>query len=90
MITTVEHILLLGGAGYIGANLVAAMKSDVYDLHVYDQNDLPFSVDGRRNLTIHKGVVADVDKIEGVIETFHITIVVHLVSILIPGSSYED
>lgn len=90
MITTVEHILLLGGAGYIGANLVAAMKSDVYDLHVYDQNDLPFSVDGRKNVTIHKGVVADVDKIESIIETFHITTVVHLVSILIPGSSYED
>lgn len=90
MMTTVEHILLLGGAGYIGANLVATMKSDTYDLHVYDQKDLSLSVDSCRNVTIHKGVVADIDKIEGIIESFHITTVVHLVSTLIPGSSYED
>ena len=85
-----EHILLLGGAGYIGANLVAAMKSEMYDLHVYDQNSLSLSNDDGRNIIFHKGVMAEIDKIEDIIETFHITTVIHLVSTLIPGSSYED
>lgn len=83
-----EHILFIGGAGYIGANLVAAIKSETYDLHVYDPNSSSLSVD-HDNVTIHEGLLADIDRIEAIIESFHITTVVHLVSTLIPESSYE-
>ena len=83
-----EHILFIGGAGYIGANLVAAIKSETYDLHVYDPNSSSLSVDNG-NVIVHEGLLADIDRIEAIIESFHITTVVHLVSTLIPGSSYE-
>lgn len=83
-----EHILFIGGAGYIGANLVAAIKSETYDLHVYDPNSSSLSIENG-NVTVHEGLLADINRIKDIIESFHITIVVHLASTLIPGSSYE-
>lgn len=83
-------MLFIGGAGFIGSNLIKALGKNKYSITVIE----PEGADVRRldgiDINIAMGSLDDVEFIKQVIDQQGIQIVVHLVSTLIPGSSYED
>lgn len=88
-----HNILVIGGAGFIGANLLSTLvKKDRYNLFVLET---PFANISKlqaieKEITIFKGALADYDLLQSIIVDHSITIVIHLVSTLVPGSSYDD
>jgi len=93
MMAEKNNILLIGGAGFIGANLlkyfVSNQANNVFVL------ETPFAnVSKIENLinkiTIIKGVLADYDLLQSIIIDHNIDVIIHLVSTLVPGSSYDD
>lgn len=88
-----QNILFLGGAGFIGSNLIHAFVSDnQYRIFVFEPTFANIcrlsDIDNR--ITIIRGSIADFDLLKCVIEDHRINLVVHLVSTLIPNSTYED
>lgn len=88
-----KNILLIGGAGFIGTNLLKSfIKNNEYNIFVLET---PFANVSKlehlqKDITIFKGVLADYDLIQSILLDHNINIVFHLVSTLIPGSSYDD
>lgn len=87
------NILFIGGAGFIGSNIIHAfVKNTEYKIFVFEPvfantNRL---IDIEDNITIIRGSIADSDLLKCVIGDHKITTIVHLVSTLVPGSTYED
>ena len=87
------NILFIGGAGFIGSNLIHIfIKDDKYRIFVFEPT---FANTGRLadiddHVTVIRGAIADFDLLKCVIEDHRINMIVHLVSTLIPGSTYED
>lgn len=91
--TKKQNILLIGGAGFIGTNLLKSLaKMDEYNLFVLE---IPFANISKlqhleKDIVIFKGALADYDLLQSIIADYSITTVIHLVSTLVPGSSYND
>ena len=85
-----KHILFIGGAGFIGSNLLKQFDTDKYLLHVLEPEDANISRLDKAKVTIHRCSLSDVGTIQGILTTYNIQTVVHLVSTLIPGSTYEE
>lgn len=85
------NILLIGGAGFIGSNLIKRLlgESD-YKICVLEPQFANISRIENIPVKIYRGELMDVDLMESIIASNNINMVVHLVSTLIPGSSYED
>ena len=83
-------ILFIGGAGFIGSNLIKGLSDSRYEIHVCEPavaytkrlNGLP--------VRLHTSSINDIRNVSKIIEEYEIDVVVHLVSTLIPGSTYED
>ena len=84
------HILFIGGAGFIGSNLVRGLDERFYDVHVVEPKGAYVQRLQGLNVTIHETSLEDADALDRIIIENNIEVVVHLVSTLIPGSSYED
>ena len=84
------HILFIGGAGFIGSNLVKGLDERIYDVHVVEPKGAYVQRLQGLNVTIHEVSLEDADALDRIIIEKNIEVVVHLVSTLIPGSSYED
>ena len=85
-----KHILFIGGAGFIGSNLLKQFDTDKYLLHVLEPEDANIYRLDKAKVTIHRCSLSDVGTIQGILTTYNIQTVVHLVSTLIPGSTYEE
>lgn len=85
-----KHILFIGGAGFIGSNLLKQFDTDKYLLHVLEPEDANISRLDKAKVTIHRCSLSDVGTIQGILTTYNIQTVVHLVSTLIPGSTCEE
>lgn len=87
------NILFLGGAGFIGSNLIRGIihrECDDVDIYVLEPT---FANVGRLeglDVQIFRGELSDIDLIRTIIETKKVEIVVHLVATLIPGSTFDD
>lgn len=87
------NILFIGGAGFIGSNLIQAfVKKTQYKIYVYEPHFANVSRISHlsENLTILKGSLDDFEYLKTIILTNNIKIVVHLVSTLLPGSNYDE
>jgi UDP-glucose 4-epimerase len=87
------NILFIGGAGFIGSNLIQAfVGNSQYKIYVYEPNFANISriTHYNEDITIIRGSLDDFENLKKLILTNDIEIVVHLVSTLLPGSSYND
>lgn len=83
-------ILFIGGAGFIGSNIIKRLRHDDYDIHVCEPVGANIQRLNGLDVTIHHTLLSDIDTVSSIIQHFNVDVVVHLVSTLIPGSSYED
>lgn len=88
-----KSILFLGGAGFIGSNVIKTLKrrgnKDI-SIFVMEPSFAYLSrLDGER-VQIYRGELSDIDFVQSIIEANRIDTVVHLVATIIPGSTYED
>lgn len=83
-------LLFIGGAGFIGSNLIRTLKAREYDIYVIEPEGAYIGRLDGPDIQLNYGLLNDVEFIKGFIEQHSIQIVVHLVSTLIPGSTYED
>lgn len=84
-------ILFIGGAGFIGSNLVKRFcKSGSFKVTVIEPETASvMRLDGLQ-VEIERASLANVEAVEQIIANKRIDTVVHLVSTLIPGSGYEN
>lgn len=87
---TIKNTLFIGGAGFIGSNLIKKILDDRCCVHVIEPKGAFVGRLNGWNVKIHECSLSDVENIRAIIKENNIDIVVHLVSTLIPGSSYED
>ena len=85
-----KTILFIGGAGFIGSNIIKRLRHDDYDIHVCEPVGANIQRLNGLDVTIHHTLLSDIDTVSSIIQHFNVDVVVHLVSTLIPGSSYED
>lgn len=89
----ITNILFIGGAGFIGSNIIRSLTGlykDSFKIYVIEPHFA--NVDSLCNLDVFlfRGTISDFDFVKSIIDNYDIDIVVHLVSTLVPGSSFED
>lgn len=77
------HILVIGGAGYVGSRLVPKLinknyKVSVYDLYIYGENIFE-NLKSNNNLKEIKGDIRDLQKLEKVMK--NVDVIIHLACI---------
>lgn len=85
-----SNLLFIGGGGFIGSNLIRMFDTDKFRIHILEPESANVSRLVGLDVTIHRCSLSDVDKMRQIIDCNDIRTVVHLVSTLIPGSTYED
>lgn len=88
-----KNILFIGGAGFIGSNIVRRfVENEKYNVIVFEPvfANLSRLKEKIESITVVRGTLSDLELIKCVLDNHHIDIIVHLVSTLVPGSSYED
>jgi UDP-glucose 4-epimerase len=91
--TEKNNILFIGGAGFIGSNLIKQfIDSKMYNSFVLvsPHTNVSKLQDVEKNITLFKGVLNDYDLIRSILLNYNINSLIHLVSTLIPGSSFAD
>lgn len=84
------NILFIGGAGFIGSNLIKSLYGKDFNITVLEPEDAYIDRLNGLDVNMVLGSLDDVEFVKSVLEQWNIQIVVHLVSTLIPGSNYED
>lgn len=87
-----NNILFLGGAGFIGSNLIRTLMRRKDDIKVYVLEPTFANIsrlDGME-VQVFRGTLQDIDFVQSIIEANHIDTIVHLVATIIPGSTFED
>ena len=85
-----KSILFIGGAGFIGSNIIRKMQHDDYEIHVCEPDGANTQRLNGLEVRLHRSLLSDIEVVNTIIQDFNIDVVVHLVSTLIPGSTYED
>ena len=85
-----KKLLFIGGAGFIGSNIIRRLQHGDCEIHVCE----PVGANIQRleglEVQIHHAMISDIEDVSKIIQDNGIDVVVHLVSTLIPGSTYED
>ena len=87
-----QNILFIGGAGFIGSNIIKTMLAEqtAAKIFVLEPTFANISRIEQLDVTVFRGELSDFDNVQSIIEQHEIDTVVHLVSTLIPGSTFED
>ena len=84
-----KNILIIGGTGYIGSNIVAKLMLEKnYNVTILVAGD--GITDFGPEVNIVRGKLKDFDKINIVVRNSRISTILHLASSMLPNSSYED
>lgn len=81
------NILLLGGAGFIGVNLIKRLRQDRYNVTVYDRS-LDSKVLPGSNLNLIEGDYLSENNFDRILENQDV--IVHLISTVSPASSMQN
>lgn len=86
-----KHCLLIGGAGFLGANIIRYLL-DVgsYAVSIVEPEFASLHRLNSVPVKIHRCAIGDTDKLNSIIVEDRIDTVIHLVSTIIPGSNYDD
>lgn len=85
-----DKILFIGGAGFIGSNLIKSICGKEYDIHACEPSGANVQRLNDLQVTLHTCSLSNIEYIRSVIIDNEINVIVHLVSTLIPGSTYEN
>lgn len=85
-----KKLLFIGGAGFIGSNIIRRLQHGDYEVHVCEPVGAYMQRLEGMEVQIHQAMISDIEAISKIIQDNGIDVVVHLVSTLIPGSTYED
>lgn len=85
------NILFIGGAGFIGSSLVKRFVSDKkHQVFILEPESANISRLGSYDLTVFRNSLSNINGVKNILLANKIEVVVHLVSTLIPGSTYSD
>jgi len=85
-----KKILFIGGAGFIGSNIIRWLDKEKFRVVVIEPKGAYLGRLDGMDVDLLEGSLCNIELVKEVIEQQDIQIVVHLVSTLIPGSTYED
>ena len=85
-----KKILFIGGAGFIGSNIIRKLQHGDYEIHVCEPVGANMQRLNGLDVIIHHSLLSDIESVGSIIQKHNIDVVVHLVSTLIPGSTYDD
>ena len=86
-----NNILLLGGAGFIGSNIIHHLFDiGIHRISVIEPEFASLHRINNMQVKIHRCEISCIDKIESIIHEDKIDTVIHLVSTIIPGSSFDE
>ena len=85
-----KKILFIGGAGFIGSNIIRKLQQGDYEIHVCEPVGANIQRLNGLESKVHHALLSDIERLSKIIHENNIEMVVHLVSTLIPGSTYED
>ena len=85
-----KKILFIGGAGFIGSNLIKWISSKEYEIHVCEPSCANVQRLKDIQVILHSCSLNNIEYIKNIIIENEIEVIVHLVSTLIPGSTYEN
>ena len=86
-----NNILFLGGAGFLGSNIIkTTLRKNRVKVFVLEPSFANVSRLDGEDVQIYRGELSDIDYVQSIIEANQIDTVVHLVATIIPGSSFED
>jgi UDP-glucose 4-epimerase len=86
------NILFIGGAGFIGSNIISNIITCKYNWNIFVL-ELPGADLSRlvgMDITVIRGELSNIDMVQSLLDINRIDCVVHLVSTLIPNSTFED
>lgn len=83
-------LLFIGGAGFIGSNLIKRLALLNYCIHVCEPEDANLNRLDGLDLMIHRFSLNEINSLCEIVEEYNIDTIVHLVSTLIPNSTYSD
>lgn len=86
------NILFIGGAGFIGSNIIKKMlrTTNDYQIFVVEPTFANLSKLDGLQVKIISGDLSNLDTIRLLLDTYEINIVVHLVATIIPESDFTD
>ena len=88
-----KNVLIFGATGFIGRNIVEDLyESNTYNLVLLIRNVQKNSNNFKKfeGITVIEGEISNSELIEEILSKHKIDLVIHLVSNLIPSSSYDD
>ena len=86
-----NNLLLLGGAGFLGSNLIGWL-SGRFDgrIVVLEPEGADVSRIAGRDVILERGCIADEALIRRIVLDHQVDCIVHMVSTMVPGGGYED
>lgn len=86
-----KKILLIGGAGFIGSNIIShLLEGDKAKVFVMEPESASLYRLGCSPVTVIRGELSNLDDVKTIILENKVDTVVHLVSTLIPGSTFDE
>lgn len=85
-----KEVLIIGGNGFIGSNLILEMIENEYLVHVVDRTPIKVDKGLSDKIKFYSGSLENKELIEEIILSNKIEIVVHLVNSILPNSGYDE